>query len=133
MRNSKANRCPLQIRLLKDYTLAFICVQIKTYQITVSNLFVTPCCFLNFLMELLPLLFFFFFYSFFSVSFLHFIFIFYFWSNLFAQHGAWTHDPAIKSRMPYCLSQPGAPIPSFVISFITTKFYILCYVFLILT
>ena len=30
-------------------------------------------------------------------------------SKLYAQHGAWTHDPEIKSCMLYWLSQPEAP------------------------
>lgn len=31
-------------------------------------------------------------------------------SNLYAQYGTRTHDPTIKSRVVYRLSQPGAPL-----------------------
>ena len=38
-----------------------------------------------------------------------------FLSKLYAQHGARTHDPKIKSHMLYSLSQPGAPNMMFVL------------------
>ena len=35
--------------------------------------------------------------------------IFFSLNKLYAQCGAWTYDPEIKSHMVYPLSQPGAP------------------------
>ena len=60
------------------------------------------------------------------LSFVIIIFIFFFpkdfsFSNLYTQRGgAWTHDPEIKSRMLFGLSQPGALIPA-------TSFFIYFY------
>ena len=43
------------------------------------------------------------------MSLLFFNFYYFFKSRLYAQCEAWTHDPEIKSRMLYGLSQPGTP------------------------
>lgn len=37
------------------------------------------------------------------------VYFFSFLSKLYAQYGAWSHDPKIKNHMLYQLNQPGTP------------------------